>query len=394
MAATEAFVTPKLIEWARLRHHIGTDSAAQKLNIKEDTLKAWESGVARPTLRQAQVLANKLNVPLGYLFLDSPPKEELPLPDLRMVAGQPPQQPSPDFIDLLYDVLRKQQWYHEYLESQRALPKEFVGRFQSNHVRPDIIAADIRETLHVDSAMREMASTWEGFLREFISRAEGVGVLVMRSGTVKNSTRRKLSVWEFRGFAISDTLAPLVFINGNDARAAQIFTLAHELAHLWMGASGISNPDYRKKSSEQNNNIERLCDSVAAEVVTPRVEFLLRWSDASETMFNLQTLATRFRVSRWVVLRQAYDLGKLNTDEYDEYYDRLRQEQRQPSAGGGGDFYPAFVLRNSSVLTSTLIASVAEGRVLHRDAARLLGINVSTLDGVARHLLGVQANRG
>ncbi len=390
MAVTEAFVTPGLIRWARLRHRLETDSAAQRVNVKEDTFKAWESGDARPTLRQAQTLADKLNVPLGYLFLPSPPKEELPIPDLRTVAGAPPMEPSPDFIDLLYDVIRKQQWYREYLESQGARVVPFVGRYQSED-DPEEIAADIRHTLPIDVKMRQASPTWEYFLREFIRRAESAGVLVMRSGIVKNYTRRKLEVEEFRGFAIVDSLAPLVFINGKDAKAAQIFTLGHELAHLWIGVGGVSNPDYSKKSAQQNNSVERLCNRVAAEVLVPKREFLTRWNDYGDVPTNLQALAARFRVSTWVILRQAYDLGKLDDEEYSNHFAQLQNMWQDKESGkedvNRGNFYATFFVRNSKTLTSALIAAVEDGRVLHRDAARLLNVKVRILDEIAQRIL-------
>ncbi len=395
MASTEAFVNPELIRWARNRNHLDIPAAAQRLKVVEKTLEAWEGGVARPTIKQAQALADRLSVPLGYLFLDSPPTEELPLPDLRTVAGEAPQDASPDFLDLLYDVLRKHQWYREYLQEQGAEPRQFVGSFASNGVAPEIVAANIRDTLQIDSTFRSTISTWEDFLREFIRRAEDRGVVVMRSGIVKNNTRRKLSVTEFRGFAISDPLAPLIFINGNDAKSAQIFTLAHELAHLWTGASGISNPDYRKRTFEQGSDVERISDRIAAEVVVPRGEFATLWDETRPVMLNLQRLATSFKISRWVVLRQAYDLGELSTEEYNDHYDLLSREGRsQGSQSRGGTFYPTFFLRNSATLTNALITSVSEGSVLHRDAARLLSVKVKTLDGIAEHALGVPTGSG
>ncbi len=227
---TEALITPQLIEWARERCGLDKDTVAGKLKIKPDKLEAWERGKEHPTFRQAQSLAHKLHVPFGYLFLSKPLVEKLPLPDLRTVVGTPPRLPSPDFSDLLNDVLRKQQWYREYQEREGARPVQFIDRFDLSS-SPGIIATDIRRILDISDKVREKSKNWEQFLWEFIRRAENAGVLVLRSGIVGNNTLRKLNVEEFRGFAISDELAPVVFINAQDAKAAQIFTLAHELAH-------------------------------------------------------------------------------------------------------------------------------------------------------------------
>lgn len=388
---TEAFITPQLVRWARERDDLTVENAAKRLNTSPDKLESWEEGTARPTLRQAQSLAQKLNVPFGYLFLSRPPVEVLPLPDLRTVGNEPPGRPSPELSDLLSDVIRKQAWFHEYRESVEAGPVPFVGRYSLTD-SPDAIAADLRATLGIDDDMRRRAANWEDFLRLFIRQSEDAGVLVMRSGVVQNNTRRKLSVQEFRGFAISDDIAPLVFINGNDAKAAQIFTLAHELAHLWLGQSGISNPDYRERSSQQLNSTERICNRVAAETLVPREDFLSKWDQGKAVDANLQNLAAQYRVSTVVVLRQAYDLELLARDVYWDHYDRLAErhgEQRESRSGGeGGDFYATLFARNSNTLTTALLTAVAEGSVLHREAAQLLNVKVKTLSGIAERLWG------
>ena len=222
----EAFITPSLLLWARERRNMGIDDLAQKMKLKPDALLAWEAGDGRPTFRQAQRLARTLNVPFGYLFLVSPPDQELPIPDLRTFANEQPRKPSPEFLDLLNDVLTKQQWFREYRETESAERLPFVGRYDLND-SIEAIATDIRNTLDVDDDMRRQSTNWEGFLRELIRRTEQSGILVLRSGVVENNAHRPLDAAEFRGFAISDELAPLIFINGRDFRAAQIFTLAH-----------------------------------------------------------------------------------------------------------------------------------------------------------------------
>jgi Zn-dependent peptidase ImmA (M78 family)/DNA-binding XRE family transcriptional regulator len=383
---TEAFVTAALLKWARERRGLTTETAAQRISIKPDRLDSWEKGVARPTFRQAQNLAHKLNVPFGYLFLSTPPSEELPLPDLRSIANRPPTSPSPELFDLLQDVLRKQEWYREYQQSEEAGPVPFIGRYSLSD-DPNRIAADIRDTLGVNDEVRRKAKTWEDFLGLLASLAEDAGVLVLRSSVVGNNPHRSLDVAEFRGFAISDDLAPLVFINARDWKTAQIFTLAHEVAHLWIGRSGISNLDYRRRSSDQRNPVDRFCDRVAAETLLPSQEFLARWLDQNSVEENLEALATRYRVSQFVVLRRAYENDKLSSEQYWDYCDQLEAKVRRRPTQGGGDFYANLLARNSRTFAFALLEATAEGRVPYRDAARLLNVRVQTLDTAYDHLL-------
>ena len=378
---TEAIITPELIKWARERYNLTTDIVAEKINVAVDKINAWERGESYPTFRQAQNLAQKLNIPFGYLFLSAPPLEKLPLPDLRTVSGIPTHAPSPELSDLLDDVLRKQQWYREYQESEGAQSISFIGRFTTDD-SPQIIAKDIKETLNIDDDMRQDSQNWEQFLREFIRRSESVGILVMRSGIVKSNTHRKLDVQEFRGFAISDDLAPLVFINAQDAKAAQIFTLAHELVHLWIGESGISKLEYIQRPSEQQNYIDRFCDQIAAEILIPSDEFLLHWQDMNTTDQNIRLLAIKYRVSTLVVLRRAYEHNKLSFEDYRAHYQELVVRRRGGATQGGGDFYKNLLARNSNTLTLTLLIAALEGHVPHRDASQLLNVKVKRLNNI------------
>ena len=388
----QAFVTPNLVLWARERRGLDREEVARQMSVKADAVNSWEEGSARPTFRQAQRLANRLKIPFGYLFLASPPEQKLPIPDLRTFAAEPSRAPSPEFLDLLNDVLNKQQWFREFQESEGAEPLPFIGRFELGESVDDI-AEDIQTTLRIDDQMRQAAGNWEAFLRQFIRRVEDAGILILRNGVVANNPHRPLNVAEFRGFAISDDIAPPIFINGRDYKAAQIFTVAHEIAHLWIGESGISNPDYRLSSAEQTNNIERICNRVAAETLVPSVDFRTRWRNGKSTLeANLEMLASWYRVSQMVVLRQAYDLGLIQRDTYWEHYDGLisRQAAKETvqASEGGGNFYATLLARNGKNFTSSVLISVAEGSLLYNEAARLLNVRVKTLGGVAEFLFG------
>lgn len=388
---TEAFINPQLLTWARERHHLSLDAAAQKLHISLETLESWERGETRPTIRKAQDLAQRLRVPFGYLYLSSPPDEKLPLPDLRTINDQPPLPPSADFYDLLSDVISKQEWYLEYLEEEGAEPLPYVGRY-SPQSDIDAVAGNIRQTIGIDQQMRAEAENWENFLRSFIRKAENGGILVLRSGIVGSNTQRVLDVNEFRGFVICNVIAPLVFINSKDVRAAQIFTLGHEIAHIWIGQTGVSNPDYRHP--EEANEVERFCNAVAAEVLVPKADFLSNWSYDRTVADNVQTLRARYRVSGIVVLRQALDTQIIDRPTYWDYYDKMISAQPSASPSGGGDFYNNLLARNSVSLTNSLMAALAQGRTTYREAASLLNVRLATLAGIANHLYGSQLTLG
>lgn len=377
-----AFTTPKLVRWAREREGISQNQLAKTLHATQEQITDWEQGNSYPPFGKALSLARALHVPFGYLFLSEVPSEDLPLPDLRTRAKGPVPKPSTDFLELLNGVLLKQDWYREYAKESGASDLAFVGRFNATSAAADV-ARDLRNTLSIDEKLRKASGSWSDFLSRLVGCSENAGILVMRSGIVGANTRRKLSVKEFQGFAICDPIAPLVFINSRDFKAAQIFTLAHELAHIWIGRSGISNPNPAAIPDQNSqNNIEHFCNSVAAEVLTPTADFLDEWRDDLPHRQAAQSLAHHFRVSTIVVLRRAFELKKIAR----EVFFRLVKEEQErvrkikSSGDGGGNFYNTLPARNSPKLTDTVLTALQRGRVLYRDAANLLGVKVETLN--------------
>ena len=386
---TEALVTPSVLTWARRRRGIEVGELAAKLNVKIEAIDAWEAGERRPTFRQAQRFAQVLYVPFGYLYLTEPPVEELPLADFRTIPGQIPQRPSPDLLDLLNDVLGKQQWFREYRESEGIEELPFVGRFTATDSE-EVVAGDIRDVIDVDGA-RQRAPNWEGFMRELTRNAERSGIMVMRSGVVGNNNRRPLDVAEFRGFSVSDHIAPLIFINGRDFKGAQIFTFAHEMAHIWAGQGGVSNPDYGLHSEQKDSLVEQFCNRVAAETLVPGEDFRSRWAPDSPALEdNLKNLSSHYKVSPMVVLRQARDQDFLPIATYRESYSRLveRVGNLEPAGESGGNFHYTLTARNGAAFTEAVISSAAEGTLLSREAADMLAVKIKTLPAIAEHIFG------
>lgn len=392
MPTTEALITPKMVRWARQRARLSAAEVARRINLaRPDRLDAWEREGAedRPTFRQAQHLAEVLHVPFGYFFLSDPPSEELPLPDLRTKRGAAATTPSPDFLAVVYDALRKQEWYHDYLLDQDADPVPFVGRY-TVATAVNAVAEDIRRTLRLDQSLLRQARDKDDYFRLLAGRAEGARVLVVRTGIVGNNTRRSLDPEEFQGFAKPDNLAPLVFVNQNDYLSAQIFTLLHELAHIWIGVTGVSDPDYLDRPTTESAVRQRRADQIAAETLVPSNDLDLRWDSYEHDGDRLDRLGNHYRVSVFVILRRAYDLRKLSFDEYLSKYDELRQQIRPKPPGGGGG-YGSLFSRNSHAVTTAVLHSVIQGKLPPTEAATLLNVRPPTLHGMERYLASIEA---
>jgi Zn-dependent peptidase ImmA (M78 family)/transcriptional regulator with XRE-family HTH domain len=363
---SHALVNPKLMSWSRRRAGLSEADLAESITVKADKVLAWESGESKPTFRQAQQWASLARVPFGYLFLKEAPKEQLPLPDLRTVGGAAPAQPSTDLLDTVREVLRKHEWYLDYLKEQEQTPLPFVGKFSSASVVAEVVA-DIRSVLGVNAAPHRQGG--EEYFRQLIAGADAAGILVMRSGIVGTNTHRKLDVGEFRGFAISDQLAPIVFINIADAPAARLFTLIHELAHIWIGSSGISSV-----TPSSNRRDEVFCNAVAGEFLVPAAQFTALWRETGDWLAQLPELAAVFHVSALVVARRACDLGFITSEAYSQYYLSELNAYRAHKKAGRGDFYKTASSKNSKRFSRAVLTEALSGRLLLRDAGKLLGI--------------------
>ncbi|HXG59359.1 MAG TPA: ImmA/IrrE family metallo-endopeptidase [Thermoanaerobaculia bacterium] len=296
--------------------------------------------------------------------------------------------PSPDLLDTIFLCQQRQDWYAEYARSTGRARLPFVGSLSTDTPVVDAARA-MAEALDYSPEVR--GATWANALSVLIGRAEDLGVLVMVNGVVGNNTRRKLRPTEFRGFTLVHELAPVVFVNGADTKAAQIFTLAHELAHLWIGVSALSDAD---PAFVPDIGIERWCNQVAAEFLVPLASIRLAFRRDQPLTAELERLAARFKVSTLVILRRAHEAQYLSWEEYRAAYEAERDRvlailEEDGEGGRGGNFYNTQPLRASRRFSRAIIESTLEGATLYRDAFQLLGVrSVATFNQLAAQVRG------
>ena len=378
-------VKPELLTWARER--LGRDGA--NLYSKFKKLPLWESEQEKPSLKELESFAAATFVPLGYFFFPSPPEEKLPINDLRTVRGHGVAKPSPNLLDTIFHCQQRQAWYRDYAQALRNEPLAFVGSasLQSSVVS---VAKDMRETLGFDIPTRQTYKNDEA-LRKFIYQVENCGILVMISGVVGINNRRKLDVGEFRGFAISDQYAPLIFINAADSPAAQVFTLAHELAHIWLGDSAISDVSPLSRTSDKT---EAWCNRVAAELLVP-IDALTPLLPQENPLDCLDKLARKFRVSKLVMLRRIYDSSRIDWETFNSAYQEELRRLASRKKSGGGNFYATQTARVSRRFARALFIDTLEGRTQYQDAHQLLGIKKqSTFEAMGKEFYEIGQQMG
>nr|WP_314566515.1 ImmA/IrrE family metallo-endopeptidase [uncultured Campylobacter sp.] len=375
MRTNEAFITPSVLEWAIKRAGVSAESIHKKA-------EQWVSGKARPTFKQAVDLAKTLQIPFGYLWLKEPPKEQEIIPDLRTIGNGGLAQMPLELKTAVNDVKQKQEWFKEYAKTNGILKCEAIGRFKSSDDTQEI-ADDVTARLEIQDLVGSGCDK-DRMLKNLIEKIEKLGILVMRNGILRGNTKKKLNLDTFRGFAIFDEFAPLIFINTNDSKAGQIFTLMHEVAHLWIGQSGISDLDIR-----ENNKIELACNEIAAKILMPKTKIQKAFREFDDDR-RFERIADRFSVSTLAVLNRLRSLSLLAPRRYQELYNvELERLSRIPKTRPSGAPPPEVMVRvrNGYLFTFAVTSSVLSGDETYTNGASLLGFkNTDLINKVAKEI--------
>lgn len=375
---TRVDVNPDVLKWAAHR-----SGKIEGMVAEFPYWEKWMNNEGQPTLKQLEKLSKATSTPLGYFFLDQPPVERLSIPHFRTVDDVQGRAASPDLMETVHNMERRQEWMREYLIANGHEALSFVGKW-SMQDRPERVAAHIREVLGLSQGWAAACKTWKEALRMLIDTIESQGILVVINGIVGNNTHRKLDVGEFRGFVLVDEYAPLVFVNGADGKAAQMFTLAHELAHVWLGASAVFDLQNLQPASHE---IERACNLVAAEFLVPEREISERWTIVKENPDRINQIARQFKVSEIVAARRLLDLGFISRNAFFDFYtERLNREMRTDQDVSGGNFYATQMYRIGRRFAEAVIRATLEGKLLYRDAYRLTGLKGQTFSEFASRL--------
>ena len=372
----EVNINPNILTWAIAR--AGYD--LQEFLLKNPKVEKWLEEIKSPTVKQLEDLANKLHLPFGYLFLPEPPNETIPFPFFR-TGGGATNKVNLNVYDTILILQRRQEWLTDYLIENEEQPLPFVGKF-SSAASCETIVEDIRRTLIIEKDWARDLPNFEVALNFLTKKIEDAGIIVNFNGIVANNTHRTIPVKECRGFVLVNEMAPFLFVNAADAKAAQLFTLVHELAHVWLGESaGFDNQNLLPA----NDPVEKLCDQVAAEFLVPHESFLLNWQKEQD----FRKLGKIFKVSPIVIARRALDLNKITKEVFFQFYNNYMEgvRRKRENQGSGGDFYATSKKRISPSFATYVDQAVKQNRLLYRDAYKITGLKGKTYENfVNQHL--------
>jgi Zn-dependent peptidase ImmA (M78 family) len=371
----ELNIAPDLIQWAIERAGLPLEEVV----LKDPRIGDWLNDKKKPTLAQLEAFSNKINMPFGYFFLPRQQQEILPVPFFRTQGGQNTRT-SLELIDTVKLMQGRQEWLTEYLQDEGEEPLPFVGKFNI-HDSALSIAKDLRDTLGFKPDWASAYPTWTDAKRVLTEHIENLGIVVCFNGVYENNNKRKLKVDEMRGFVLVDPYVPFLFINNNDSKSAQIFTLAHELAHIWLGESAAFDT---RQLLPADHPLERLCDQVAAEFLVPSDLFREQWAKSP----GLQPAARFFKVSTLVAARRALDLNLIPRSEYFNFYQSfIQQDLNKKPQTSGGNFYDTAKVRLGRLFIAKTAKALKQGNLLYRDLYKLTGLKGDTLQKLIEHTI-------
>jgi Zn-dependent peptidase ImmA (M78 family)/DNA-binding XRE family transcriptional regulator len=380
--ADKAYITPNVLKWARESARMSEETAAAKVVVTLEKFKEWEEGISQPTIIQAQKLAKAYKRPFALFFLPDIPRDFQPLQDFRKKDSKPLGTAS---IFIIREIQQKQSWISEVNEENNENKILFVGKF-SIKSNPIVVANDILKTLEINPSFYKN----DNAIKEWIDKAESKGVFISRTSFIHSHL--KLNSDEVQGFAIADPYAPFVFINSDDWNAPQLFTLVHELAHIWIAETGISNDiEVLVNDKTKLNPVELFCNEVAANALMPTNIISNLEAYVFENSNELFKISKKLGVSTFALLVRALNLNiisptvyrKLKAEAQIEFNAFLIREeekkakQKEKEIPGGPNYFLIQLNRNSKLFTQTVLDAFRGGFIEPTQASSLLNVQIN-----------------
>jgi Zn-dependent peptidase ImmA (M78 family) len=393
-------INPSILAWARQSAGLSLEDAASKIGIQPsaassaaEKLEALESGQRFPTRNQLAKIASVYRRPVVTFYLKQPPAQASRGEDFRTLPFEVPPRESAKLDALLRDIRARQEMVKSILEDEdEATPLDFVGSAtvqQGVQAVIDSIAAKLE--IQLDTLSRRNGSA-DDLFKDLRSRSERIGVFVLLVGDL-GSHHHTISERVFRGFAIADRVAPFVVINDQDAKAARAFTLLHELAHIWLGQTGVSGMVGEGEAKTPEGAIEQFCNDVAGRFLLPDQAFTagpdFTPADLPRAMAAIARMAEAWRVSEPMVAHRMHRMKWINGPTYRELASqyaarwqrqRARTKEEAKDSEGGPSYYTVKQFKLGAALIGLVQRSVRDNLLSHTKAAKVLGVSPGVVE--------------
>ena len=380
---------PEILKWARKTAKISLEKSASTISktCKIERIKEWESPECKdfPTIKQVEKLARLYRRPIDVFFLQFVPKD---FPSLKDFRRNKDDGLNTSLIFMMREIQEKQEWISNFLIKKKEKKLEFTGKFNIKS-SSDAVANDIRKTLGIGTI-----PTGQKPLKYWIEKAESKKIFISLSSNYH--TRLKLDSDLFKGFVIADKYAPFIFLNSDDWDHGQIFTLLHELAHIWIEVSGISNEtEINTGNTSGIHPVEKFCNEVAVKALLPEDELNAMLPKQNILTFkNISRLSRKFGVSNTALINRALNIRLIDNEKYNslrkeadsDWKDFLLKESQKKKSSGGPNYYIMQLRRSSKAFANIVMDFYKSGNVNGTDASRLLKVKETNFQKFEKYI--------
>ena len=358
-------VNRQVFSWAIARAGMTAGDVAAKY----PKLGEWQEGKSLATVHQLKEFSHYFHFPFGYFFLkEVPARQESEIPFFRS-GGDSSAPENINVSDAVSLLKERQEWLSEYMEKSGAEKNPAVGSLKG--------VADAQAIVSAIKGFLELSEDWNTSLKKaddaislLQARMEKRNIIVTFNSVVNNNTSRPIPLKLCRGFCLVDEYVPFIFVNSADSKKAQVFTMLHELTHVFIAFSS----GFGELGADALQDLkEALCDRVAAELLVPQ-DLLVSLAGAKTN----KELSDLFKAAELVILRRKLDLGIISKKEFIAEYSKLPPFKK--GAGGGGNFYATAELRISLKFLQCLNNAVQENELTPLEAYRLAGVKGDTFE--------------
>ena len=373
---------------------LNLDVAAQKALVSPDRLQRWESGDARPTVKQLRKLGKVYKRPLAIFYLAEPPKDFDAMRDYRRLPGEVAGIESPQLRLAVRQAQQRREIAIDLYEELELEPLEFTVEASMSD-DPQQVATIIRDLLGIPYEDQTAWNSDYDAFNQWRNAFETVGILVFQATEV--------DVTEMRGFSISEHPFPTVVVNIKDVPRGRIFTMMHELVHVLLHQGGLCDLDEEGLRPPEEQRVEIFCNHVAGEALVP-TQWLLneplvqQKTEHSEwTYEEISQLAMRYRVSREVIMRRLLITGRTTQARYREKREEFQQEWREQSQRPRKGFAPPYrmaISRAGPEFVRLVLNSYYREKITSSDVADYLGVRLKHLGRIENEVLGHSTDIG
>ncbi|MEI0747931.1 ImmA/IrrE family metallo-endopeptidase [Brachyspira pulli] len=370
-------INNEVLKWARESVNLSIDEVIDKIKMKtftKDDLVKFENGEQLPDLNLAKKLSKLYGISFAVLYMTSIPKNIQPkINDFRQLDSKL----SRNAIFLMRKLINHQEWVKSYLVSNNAKELDFVGTISINSKIEDTIYK-IKNVLNIEINFNKDSKYNFDNIKELL---ENNNIFVSVGNSYNFNHLSSVEVKEIRGFAIADKIAPFIFVNSSDTDNAKLFTLIHELVHIFIGETGISNISFTNINKQ--NEIEKYCNKVTSEILLPENIFNDYWNKSTNENIEekISFISSKLPVSKLAILVKARSFGYVEENIFNKLFSKFSNIKLKNKILNGQP-NPYYIIRNLNTkrFSNYVLDAYYDNNITLKDTCNLLSIKPYKLE--------------